>query len=796
MLLLGHAASGVLAALALAWIAVRSRAVAAGVVVAAALLVTGAAAGRPAEVGLWLHRASLLLVAGLAWHRPEVRAAIRNWWAVAGLALAGLGWLALQAVEQPTLDAEYDRPYAAGPFAPSQLGLANAEVVARGALAVSTSCGAAGCHEQIARDWQASVHRAAGTDLFYRFAVDRMGEDYGVASTRLCVGCHEPGTLLSGSVAEGAAADPAHRQDGVGCLSCHLTTAVLDTAPHGVPANASLVLSLLDPRIALPSSPLALRRHAEAMRRPMLSQNRFCASCHQFFVPPELGGQPVGRLRLQVAEAAGTRFGDPEAEGYQSCVDCHMPMVAGDDPAAKEGRIHDHRALGANMMLPTLEGDAQHVEALRQFRTRDAGLDLKVAAPRWGEDTLIVPVVVTNSGIGHDFPTGATDVSQVWATVQVADARGRVVATSPDLDDAGFLDPRAPALSTVVLLPSGEIDFLHDLFGQVALAAHPRVAPGESRTLDVPVSLPADAQGPLTAKAILKYRRGNQRWNTWTFNWQPIVVPAFEVVTATAPLRVPARAVPPAAPAPARVPPQPGMAWIPAGEYPIGAAGSDDVAEHEEKPRHYVKTAGFYIDRVPVVNAAWQRMARSGRVPRPPEMIEPGLREVSWVDGAPPDALMDHPVVLLTAREAAGYCQALGKRLPTEAEWEMAARGATDRRWAWGDRFDPELCNTTEGGVGRTQVVGAHPENASVFGVLDMGCNVSEWVADSYRAYPSLRLGDNRDDWLNHFGDFMRSVRGASFLLSAHRARVTNRSFENEEVRKVIGFRCVKDRGP
>ena len=711
----------------------------------------------------------------------------------------GLAALLLLACSPPAppLPPAYELPYGPSPFSPAEARVVGADVLQPDALLGSTACGR--CHPQIAAQWQSSLHRAGAADRFYRFSVDRMAEDYGVAATRLCVACHEPGLLLSGGVDRGAPANPASRREGVSCLSCHLVTSTHATSQLPVIANGSYAIEPLDAALVFPppdGDAEAVKLHGRALRRPFLSENRFCDACHRFFIPTELGGSPPGRLRLQSAEAAGTRYGDPAAPGYRSCVDCHMPLMAGADPAARNGRIHDHRVLGANLWVPAAAGDREHEAATLAFR-RAGAVTLEVGDPeRDAGGSLRVPVTVRNDANGHDFPTGATDVSETWIELTLVDARGVTVFESPGLDRDGFLSPRAPTLVSLVVLAGGQVDFLHDLLSQVDLRRHPRVRPGGTQTLPVEIALPDDARPPLRAHVTLRARHGNQRWNRWAFNWAPVQLPVADLAEVTRELGDP----PPApalaaAPAPRPEPSAPeGMVYVPAGRYPIGADPAEDPdAMPEEQPRHLVEVAAFFLDRVPVTNAAWAEAVRAGEVPAPPAMTEPSLAAHAWTGDHPPAGLEQHPVALVRHGEAAAYCRARGKRLPREEEWEAAARGTEGRRYAWGGTFDAARCNTSESLRGRSEPVGAHPENAGPFGALDLGCNVSEWVQGAFLAYPASVHGDNRGDWLDHFVEGLVVTRGASYEQSHRAARASARGFDQQRVRKLIGFRCAQD---
>jgi formylglycine-generating enzyme required for sulfatase activity len=690
--------------------------------------------------------------------------------------------------------AGYELPYGPSPFAPSEARVEGGGLLPLGALGDSAACGP--CHSEIYAQWASSLHRAAAEDRFYRFAVDRMADDYGVAATRLCEGCHDPGRLLSGGVDRAAPADPSARLEGVSCLACHLVTATHPAEQTGAIANASYTITLLPRDVLFPDAAdgAALQRHGAALRRPFLSENRFCDSCHRFFVPTQMAGHPPGRLRLQSEEAMGTPFGDPEDPGYQSCVDCHMPLVPGKDPAAKGGLIHDHRSLGSNLWVPAVLGDTAHVAATREFR-RAGAVRLEVQDfARDADGALQLPVVLHNERNGHDFPTGATDVSETWIEATLTDAAGRVVFRSPGLDAYRFLSPDAPSITTRVTLLSQDLDDLHDLFSQVERVHHPRVRPVGSLELRVPVpALPADVALPLRARVVLRARHGNERWNRWTFNWADVEVPVADLAEAERDLG-PLPEAPAPAPAPTLRTPPAGMVYVPGGTYVVGVdPRTDPLAHFDEYPPHRVALPGFFLDRVPVTNGAYALAVAAGVVPPPAAPPDSPLAADAWRDGRPPAGRDDHPVVFATWEEADRYCQSRGQRLPTEFEWEAAARGTDGRRYAWGDTFDPALCNTAPSAWPHIEPVGSRPGNAGPFGTLDQGCNVPEWTASYYRSYPKLRHIDNRDMWWNAFNRWVRVVRGAGAELLPWRARASHRGFDEPTVRKTTGFRCAAD---
>jgi formylglycine-generating enzyme required for sulfatase activity len=186
------------------------------------------------------------------------------------------------------------------------------------------------------------------------------------------------------------------------------------------------------------------------------------------------------------------------------------------------------------------------------------------------------------------------------------------------------------------------------------------------------------------------------------------------------------------------------MMLVPAGEFLMGSADADPKAGDDEKPRHPVYLDAFWIDRTEVTNARYVRFlntlgehagACSGRdcaetqVEDKYSHILRGSQDGRYrVEGG----FEDHPATQVSWYGAQAYCEWAGARLPTEAEWEKAARGVDGRLYPWGNGL-PDCDKAQYGDCGRETVpVGSRPAGASPYGVLDMAGNVWEWVADWY----------------------------------------------------------------
>jgi formylglycine-generating enzyme required for sulfatase activity len=158
------------------------------------------------------------------------------------------------------------------------------------------------------------------------------------------------------------------------------------------------------------------------------------------------------------------------------------------------------------------------------------------------------------------------------------------------------------------------------------------------------------------------------------------------------------------------------MLYVPAGDFLMGSTRAEAMQD-DETPQHHVYLDTFWIDRTEVTAAQYQRCVDAGKCAAPDCDIQP--------QG-------DLPIACVSWDNAASYCAWAGRRLPTEAEWEKAARGTDGREYPWGNE-EPDCDRLNYSGcVGRTTPVGSYPSGTSVYGAVDMAGNVEEWVADWY----------------------------------------------------------------
>jgi formylglycine-generating enzyme required for sulfatase activity len=257
------------------------------------------------------------------------------------------------------------------------------------------------------------------------------------------------------------------------------------------------------------------------------------------------------------------------------------------------------------------------------------------------------------------------------------------------------------------------------------------------------------------------------------------------------------------------------MVYVPAGEFEMGS--DDDEVDYAlqlcneyyddceqkwfeaEQPVHTVALDGFWIDQTEVTNAQFAQCVAAGACDRPPARSGSYTRDSYYGNSA----YDNYPVIYVSWSQALEYCTWAGARLPTEAEWEYAARGPEGRRFPWGDEFDGMRLNhcdancefdwaneTVDDGYADTAPVGSYPAGASWCGALDMSGNVWEWVQGWYGDYPSGRqvnpTGPSFGAW--------RVLRGGSWPYVPHAVRGTYRDWSRpNDQSNVFGFRCARD---
>ena len=222
------------------------------------------------------------------------------------------------------------------------------------------------------------------------------------------------------------------------------------------------------------------------------------------------------------------------------------------------------------------------------------------------------------------------------------------------------------------------------------------------------------------------------------------------------------------------------QAFIPAGQFLMGSLDDDPYAEPDERPVHPVDLDSYWIDVTEVTNGQFAACVAAGGCTPPRH---------SFRYGDP--SYRAHPVLGVAHDQAAAYCTWAGRRLPTEAEWEKAARGADRRLYPWGNE-PPDGSRANFSGVRQdTAPVGSFPAGASPYGALDLAGNVWEWVSDAYEITYYADSPSRNPAGGESANQFV--IRGGSWTTEARALRSANRFWAYPRRNDSDGFRCTQD---
>lgn len=537
----------------------------------------------------WLHvllpvvSAWLFILHRLAGRRIKWRTGL-NWAAVAALFAGGMVlfhlWKPQEHRPGPAAGAAYFEPSlartATGNFIPAEILNNNDDCLA--------------CHADIVDQWSHSVHAFSSfNNPLYTFSVRKTREhahahDGNVQDARFCAGCHDPVPFFSGAFelskwddpTYDVAADPLGKAS-ITCTACHAITAV-----NGVRGNADYTIAEPEPYpfersdnpfLKWVSQQLIKAKpafHKRTMLKPEVHRSaEFCSTCHKVFLPEDLndykwlrGQNHYDSWRLSGVSGRGVVSWYYPPAPQDNCNSCHMPTVASTDFGAKVRdssgtlTVRDHMFPSANTAIAVLAGmsDPQavikaHEEfnkgvmrldlvALREGGTIDgtlhAPLRPKVPVLRAGA-TYMIDAVVRTVKMGHEFTQGTADSNEVYLDVTVA-MGDRVIGRSGALGPDGELDPWSRFFNIFLLDRDGKrIDRRNpeDIF--VPLYNN-QIPPGAGDVTHMSFRVPADASGPLTVKAALRYRKFDTTYlrhvyGPATKNELPIMTLATDEVT-------------------------------------------------------------------------------------------------------------------------------------------------------------------------------------------------------------------------------------------------------------------------
>jgi len=325
------------------------------------------------------------------------------------------------------------------------------------------------CHAQEYAAWQQSAHAHSAVDPMMQFCTKTEVGLVGPQFSRLCAGCHDPVSVRLGDTSFSTPRN-------VTCLGCHDVSRLIQAG-----GNGDVVATAQDWTL----------QHAAtaAAELPRLRSPQFCAGCHEQFVP----GNGLSGITTYEEWSGGPYAA---AKPQTICIDCHMAAVASDAGTT----VADHRFVGGNVYMATQYGGSAMISATNA-KLQSGIMQIAPASPTSDGG---VAVKVTNVGIGHDFPTGVTDIREAWVELQALDASGNVLAHFGGPDASGVLPSTAARLGIDIADADGGILLEHQLSQTARITFDQRVPAGGSLTLNVtPGTSPP---GTTELDAVLYYR--------------------------------------------------------------------------------------------------------------------------------------------------------------------------------------------------------------------------------------------------------------------------------------------------
>ena len=479
------------------------------------------------------------------------------------------------------------------PFFPSSAKTNVGGIIPSNFFMDSEACGR--CHKDIYQQWKSSMHHFASfNNQFYRKAVEYMQSVVGPQPSKWCAGCHDHAVFFNGRFNRPIKeqVDTPEARAGLSCTSCHAITHVdssmgngsytIEYPPlHELLSSKNKVIQAADSFMTY----LNPEPHRRTFMKPFMRQQvgEYCSICHKVHLDV-----PVNKYRwfrgfneYDNWQASGVSGQGARSFYYppksQDCANCHMPLVASNDPGNIGGQVHSHRFPGANTAVPYANQDQTQLEATEKFLTSGiVSVDIFAVSPvkdtgtamvrRTGEgpramtgfavgeeaeqggnavirevgqvaapidhsgiqlepgSTARVDVVVRTRKVGHFFPGGTVDAQDVWLELQAKDADGRVIFWSGAVEDGGKgpVEPGAHFYRAFQLDGEGNMINKRNAWQARSVLYVRLIPPGAADVAHFRVKIPKDARGPLEFTAKLNYRKFSRYYAQFAYAGQPI----------------------------------------------------------------------------------------------------------------------------------------------------------------------------------------------------------------------------------------------------------------------------------
>ncbi len=480
----------------------------------------------------------------------------------------------------------------ASPFFPSSAETNVGGIIPSTFFITAKECGR--CHKDIYDQWNSSAHHFASfNNQWYRKSIEYMQDVIGTKPSKWCAGCHDHAVFFNGRFDRPIKEqiDTPEAQNGLGCTSCHSIVHVKSTMGqadftieyppmHDLAVSENPVLRWVhDYLLNVAPAP-----HRETFLKDFHTKQtpEFCSSCHKVHLDVPVNGyrwfrgfNDYDNWQASGVSGEGARsfYYPPKS---QKCADCHMSLVASNDPAAREGKVHSHRFPAANTALPYVNQDAEQLKAVQDFlqdgqvtvdifglvrtgtpqgtsarrpaaseeqrlastfavgeESMDFGAQpafisqpVEVIAPLGKvdaavrrDDSVRVEVVVRTRKVGHFFPGGTVDAFEAWVELEAVDDKGQIIFHSGSVEDSGHgqVESGAHLYRSLLLDEHGNPINRRNAWMARSVAYVRLIPPGAADTIHYRLNIPENCGDKIYLRAKVNYRKFSW-WNTqWAF---------------------------------------------------------------------------------------------------------------------------------------------------------------------------------------------------------------------------------------------------------------------------------------
>lgn len=422
-----------------------------------------------------------------------------------------------------------------------------------------TLCDDNRCHASLVKQWKYSTHRFSAGNVFFQKVVEKFAKENGRETVRFCQNCHDPVGAFMPDRGKYTASSRWQQSRGITCKVCHSISHVKPLAGNGAYTMREEIPYPVD----FSSSGWKdqwrhyirwdLRLHFKNYSNPPLYQSpEYCVACHRLVLPSAYGEKGKNVVIHDPYEP--WKNSEYAGKGLK-CRGCHMDELARDERGIF---FPDHRFAGFNQALSVMVTDKKVPKAeLREFeqftekwiqgkvpvrakvkRGPILGMRMTVEKPP-RKNSLAVKIMTKNTRVGHQFPAGSLDFTEVWLEVKVSDKKNNVIFHSGFLAPDFSLEPRAHQLGGTMLDKNGKPILFHNVWETARIVNLREILPGKTVKDVFSVSFPPSAAFPLHITAQWNYRRARQSFVDWVFDQNPknaekITFPVTRIVSTSA----------------------------------------------------------------------------------------------------------------------------------------------------------------------------------------------------------------------------------------------------------------------